>query len=136
MLGGHEATVAELINVAAGLECDLAFGTEYLNRFPMDSIPKVNEFVDWLEATGDYADWFTPDNTTSLYRLLPRILNEIVIAKVKAKAESMGIAVAEIEVPVKRPVEPVAVPDDDEGRMCNMRRDGVWRWIDTPRSMR
>lgn len=117
-LGGQSATIAELINVAAGLECDLAFGSEYLNRFPMDSIPQVNEFVDWLESTGDYADWFSPENTKQLYSLLPRILNEIVIAKVKAKAESMGIAVTEIEVPVTPLPEPVAVPADDEGEEC------------------
>ena len=120
-IGGHTATIAELINVAAGLECDLAFGTEYLNRFPIDKKPSADELAMWIDETGDYGDFIDADQQRSLLDLMGRIQSEVVIAKLKQAAESMGVAVMDIEVPVT-PVEPqrlpVAVSDDDEGGEC------------------
>ena len=96
-IGEHTVTVAELINVTVGLDCDMAFGTEYLNRFDIMEMPSPREVYDWLSET-EYALMIDTEEVKKLLGFLGRLQFEVSVARIRAKAESMGFAVMEIEV--------------------------------------
>ena len=99
-IGEHTVTVAQLINVAVGLDCDMAFGTEYLNRFDIRRTPTASEVLAWINEPlyAEYADMIEAEAVDQLVDLLGKIQAEIAVAEIKAKAESMGFAVSVIEV--------------------------------------
>ena len=100
-LSGHKVTVDALINVAVGLEWDLAFGTEYLNRFEIMETPTADEILAWIKEPlyAEYTEMISPDSVNALIELMPRIQFEVSIAQIRAECEAMGVAAMEIEVP-------------------------------------
>ena len=100
-ISGHKVTVDALINVAAGLEWDLAFGTEYLNRFDIMKTPSLDEVLAWINEPlyAEYAEMISPDSAAQLLSIMGRIQFEVTIAQIRAECEAKGIAVTEIEVP-------------------------------------
>lgn len=100
-LSGHTVTVDALINVAVGLQWDLGFGTEYLNRFEIMQTPTADDVLAWINEPlyAEYAEMIRPDSVNALIGLLPRIQFEVSIAQIRRECEAMGVAVMEIEVP-------------------------------------
>ena len=100
-LSGHKVTVDALINVAVGLEWDLAFGSEYLNRFDIMKTPMADEILAWINEPlyAEYAEMISPDSVAQLLSLMPRIQFEVSVAQIRHECEAMGVAVMEIEVP-------------------------------------
>ena len=100
-LSGHKVTVDALINVAVGLQWDLAFGTEYLNRFDIMNTPTQAEILAWISEPlyAEYAEMISPDSVNALIELMPRIQFEVSVAQIRRECEAMGVAVMEIEVP-------------------------------------
>ena len=120
-LGEHTTTIAELINVAAGLEYNMGFGDAYLDRFPIEKTPSPREICDWLEGT-EYALMVDTEEVKSLLGLMGKIRAELATAQIKAKADELGFNMMVLEVPATpAPMKPV----NDEGE-CVICGDPVY----------
>ncbi len=137
-IGEHTVTVAELVNVAVGLDSDMAFGTEYLNRFDIRQTPTVDDVCAWINEPlyAEYTDMIDKQAVGSLIDLLGKIQAEIAVAEIRAKAESMGFAVSVIEVPFqsapKVPEPEVEVDDGIRRCDCCGEETGDWHEWDMP----
>ena len=102
-IGGHTVSVAMLVNVAAGLEYDLAFGAEYMNRFDVRSNPTLDELNEWLSthADGEYGEMIHPDQRAIFLDRMGNVQAEIATAEIKAMADKMGFHCMVLEVPIK-----------------------------------
>ena len=101
-IAGHTVTVDVLINVAAGLEHDLAFGAEYMNHFDVRSNPPLDELDQWLStyADGEYGEMIRPQHRSVFLDRMGNVQAEVATAEIKAMAEKMGFHCMVLEVPV------------------------------------
>ena len=102
-IGGHKVSVAMLINVAAGLEYDLAFGAEYMNQFDVKSNPSLDELNEWLStyADGEYGEMILPEQRPVFLDRMGKVQAEVATAEIKQMADEMGFHCMVLEVGAK-----------------------------------
>ena len=102
-VAGHKVTVDALINVAVGLEWDMAFGVEYLNRFDLRETPTLNDLNEWLSvhADGEYAKMIDTEHRQILLDRMGRIQAELVTAEIRQMADEKGFHCMVLEVNTK-----------------------------------